>query len=245
MRLIFIGCNVLARVAFQQAAVTKNIIDLDLIELGLHVHPDELRQTLQARIKDIQNPPYEAILLGYGLCGRSTAGLKAMHIPIIIPRAHDCITIFLGSRKRYLEEFNKAPGTYWFVQDYMERLDRVYSFLGVGANSSEELEKIHNDYIAKYGGVKADFLMESLHGWQKNYSRAIYVKTHKCDQAVYEKTAADMAMKNHWSFEKIMADPILITKLMAGNWDSDFLVVKPGETIQMIDSDDVILCKND
>lgn len=40
---------------------------------------------------------------------------------LVIPRAHDCITLYLGSRQRYLEQFNARPGTYWYSLDYLER----------------------------------------------------------------------------------------------------------------------------
>ena len=41
------------------------------------------------------------MVLAYGLCGGVTAGLHAGSITLVIPRAHDFITIFLGSRDRY------------------------------------------------------------------------------------------------------------------------------------------------
>ena len=51
------------------------------------------------------------ILLGYGLCSRRTAGLTTDHTPLVIPSAHDCITLFLGSSKRYTKRFEESLGT--------------------------------------------------------------------------------------------------------------------------------------
>jgi len=56
---------------------------------------------------------HDAIVLAHGLCGEATAGLRAGSIPLVVPRSHDCITIFLGSRDRYTTEFTGNPGTYW------------------------------------------------------------------------------------------------------------------------------------
>ena len=42
----------------------------------------------------------EAIVLAYGLCGRGTAGLRPLRHKLVIPRAHDCITVFMGNCKR-------------------------------------------------------------------------------------------------------------------------------------------------
>jgi hypothetical protein len=240
LRLKFIGCDVLARLAYQQAAGSKHLIDFDLLELGLHIYPAKLRDALQAKIDTVLNPPYEAILLGYGLCGQSTAGLTAKNVPIIIPRAHDCITLFLGSRQKYKEQFEKAPGTYWFVQDYLERSSGMNSFLGVGANSSEELDRIYNEYVIKYGIENANYLMETLHRWQGNYSRAVFISTQAKPPESLLISAKEKANENRWQFETIAVDPNLITRLMEGLWDHDFLIVNPGETIQMIVSDDII-----
>ena len=41
---------------------------------------------------------YDAILLGYGLCGNGLAGVTARHTRLVLPRAHDCIGILMGSR---------------------------------------------------------------------------------------------------------------------------------------------------
>ena len=61
--------------------------------------------------------------MGYGLCGQATAGLTAAGLPVVVPRAHDCITLFLGSRREYQHQFEDFPGTYWYAQDYVERDD--------------------------------------------------------------------------------------------------------------------------
>ena len=61
------------------------------------------------------------MLFGYGLCGMGLVGLTARPKPVVIPRAHDCITLFLGSRERYLEYFNAHPGVYFKTTGWIER----------------------------------------------------------------------------------------------------------------------------
>jgi hypothetical protein len=240
MKVRFIGRDVLARVAHQQAAYSKLTIDFDLLELGLHIHPGILRENLQAKLDQVSNPPYEAVLLGYGLCGQATLGLKAMNTPVIVPRAHDCVTLFLGSRKRYMEQFFKEPGTYWFIQDYMERLHGISTLLGVGADANEDRERIYHDYVQKYGQDNADYLMKYLQGWQKNHRRAIFLDTCPMKKNRYRELANEKANQFHWSFEQMQVDPTLIAKFLQGEWDEDFLVLEPGETIQMADPDRIV-----
>jgi len=63
---------------------------------------------------------FHAITIGYGLCGRGVAGIRARNLPLIIPRIHDCIAGFLGSHQRYMKEFSKTPGTYWFTRGFIQ-----------------------------------------------------------------------------------------------------------------------------
>ena len=114
-------------------------------------------------------------MLAYGLCGAATAGLRAGSIPLVVPRAHDCITLFLGSRDRYTAEFTGHPGTYWYVQEFVERSDDEGQFAGMGAVSDAEARATYQEYVAKYGEDNAAYLMEALGGWRSHYDRAAYV----------------------------------------------------------------------
>ena len=112
MRLLALTCEVLARSVYLCAARSPHVVDVHLNRRGLHDDPPNLRTILQGEIDGV-NAPYDAIVLAYGLCGGATSGLRAGSIPLVAPRAHDCITIFLGSRARYTTEFTGNPGTYW------------------------------------------------------------------------------------------------------------------------------------
>ncbi|MEA3224886.1 MAG: DUF1638 domain-containing protein, partial [Planctomycetota bacterium] len=108
MRLQFISCKVMQREAYFCAARSKNIVDVVLMEQGLHDTPDELRKEVQKALGntlDIQGRPYDASLLGYGLCSNGIVGLSAK-IPIVVPRGHDCVTLLLGSKEKYQEYFD-------------------------------------------------------------------------------------------------------------------------------------------
>ena len=79
---------------------------------GLHdLGSDRMRSRVQEAIDGVKASDYDAILMGYGLCNNGLAGIVARHIPIVLPRAHDCITLFMGSRERYITYFNDHPGS--------------------------------------------------------------------------------------------------------------------------------------
>lgn len=242
MRLLCLSCEVLARPLYLCAARSPHIVDIELYAKGLHNDPADLRQKLQARIDAGSGAPYDAIVMGYGLCGQATAGLIARTIPLVIPRAHDCITLFLGSRESYQHQFTNFSGTYWYAHDYIERSDGSGGALSLGAGSTTGLDKTYEEYVAKYGQENADYLMEVLGGWQKHYKRAAYIDMGVADGAEVEATAQAEAARRGWVFDRVAGDMVLIKRLVDGDWVDDFLVLQPGEHVTMTYDEGVIGC---
>jgi uncharacterized protein DUF1638 len=243
MRLVALTCEVLARSVYLCAARSPHVVDVRLNRRGLHDDAPNLRSVLQGEIDEIA-APYDAVVLAYGLCGGATAGLRAGAIPLVIPRAHDCITLFLGDRARYQAEFSANPGTYWYVQDYLERTDDGSAFGGVGAVSDAAARATHAEYAAKFGADNAAYLMELLGGWSSHYNRAAFVEMNLAAPeaaAAAEARARDDAERRGWQFAKLAGELILIRRLIDGDWDSaDFLVVQTGEQLAMSYDEGVI-----
>lgn len=232
MRLKGIFCEVLARQVYYLAAFTPHIVDLELVGKGLHNEPDVLRAELQKRIDATPQGQYDAILLGYGLCSNSIAGLVCAHTQMVVPRAHDCITLYLGSGERYSAEFRANPGTYWYTPDYIERggiADRV----PLGASTdSKDMEQVYREYVEKYGQDNADYLMEVMGAWQKHYNRAAYIETQEIQLPDYTPQIRELAQRRGWNFERLAGSFIILRDLIEGRWTEDrFLVVPPGHTI--------------
>ncbi len=236
MRLLALTCEVLARSVYLCAARSPHVVDVRLNRRGLHDNPPNLRTILQAEIDGI-GQPYDAVVLAYGLCGGATAGLRAGGIPLVVPRAHDCITVFLGSRDRYAREFTDHPGTYWYVQDYVERTDDGSAFGGVGAVSDADALATYQQYVTKYGEDNASYLMEALGAWRSHYDRAAFVDMAVADPhgaAAVEARTREDAERRGWTFEKLAGELVLVRRLIDADWrDEDFLVVKPGQQLAM------------
>ncbi|NLT72681.1 MAG: DUF1638 domain-containing protein [Chloroflexi bacterium] len=231
MRLKLIACEVLARQAYYVAALGKHVVDIELIAKGLHDEPDSLRTFLQDRIDAVPEGQYDAILLGYGLCSNSTATLIARHTQIVLPRAHDCITLFLGSAERYSTEFSETPGTFWYMADYIERGNASGGRLAaLGAAVEEgEMRTLYEDYVTRYGRDNADYLMEVMGAWQKHYSRAAYIENPDMPLPDYRDDVRQLADRRSWRFEQLEGSLSLVHDLLAGEWTDDrFLVIPPG-----------------
>jgi Protein of unknown function (DUF1638) len=243
MRLKCIGCDALARPLYLCAATSPHIVDVVLLLRGLHNNPLDLRTRLQQEI-DATPPEYEATVLAYGLCGGATAGLAARSVPVVVPRAHDCITVFLGGRARYQEEFDAHPGTYWYVQDYLERDDGTGGMaLGVGIATDEDLQKTYEEYLRKYGKDNADYLIEMLGAFAAHYDRAALIDLGISDISAIEAKARAAAERRGWAFERVTGSLDLLRRLVGGEWEEDFLVLQPGEQLAMSYDDGVVVAR--
>jgi hypothetical protein len=241
MRLYEIACDVVARPVYLCAARSPHVVDLRLFERGLHNEPTSLRDRLQEAV-DSAPPTAEAIVLGYGLCGGATAGIVARDRPVVLPRAHDCITLFLGARERYAEEHARAA-TYWYVADQLERNDGYRAGVGglaIGSDTDEQMAATRAEYVARYGEDNADYLMEVLGGWRAHYGRAAFVSWGVADEAAAEAAARDEAERRGWAFERLEGSMVLLRRLLDGDWDDDFLVLRPGERLAMSWDDGVV-----
>lgn len=213
------------REAYFCAARSKNIIDVVLMQQGLHNEPEKLRCQVQKaldRTADVQGRDYDASLLGYGLCSNGIVGLSAK-IPVVVPRGHDCITLLLGSKEKYQEYFDSHRGVYWFSPGWIETNTQP---------GKERYEHTLKQYIEKYGQDNAEYLMQVEQGWMKEYNWATYIDwgfTNAQEEKEYTRSCAEFL---GWNYDEIKGDPSLIQRLLDGEWtESDFLIVKTGQKI--------------
>lgn len=244
MRLKCIGCDALARIIYLSAAHSPHLVDVSMLKLGLHRNPADLQARLQIQIDECVGQGYDAIVMVYGLCGRATAGITARDIPVIIPRAHDCITLFLGSRERYTEQHENTPGTYWYSLDYIERgsIDGTLTALGAaGIDNTWNIENEYDQYVAKYGKDNADYLMEMMGAWRSHYNRAAFIDMGIGNSQAVEAKAQDEANRRGWVYERLAGDMIMVRRLLNGDWTKDYLVLQPGQRLGM-SYDESIIC---
>jgi hypothetical protein len=224
-RFQFIVCKVMQREAYFCAARSKNIVDVVLMEQGLHDQPDKLRSEVQKALErtcDIQGRPYDASLLSYGLCSNGILGLFAT-IPIVVPRGHDCITLLLGSKERYKEYFDSHRGVYWYSPGWIESGKQP---------SQHRYEQLLKEYKEKYGADNAQYLMEVEQKWIKEYNWAAYVDWGLVDCEQYKEFTKQAAKFLGWNYDELVGDPGLMRRLVNGQWNhSEFLIVHPGQKI--------------
>ena len=136
-RVYIIACGVLAKDIEAIAKKLPLTIGTHYLPAGLHERPNKLRRKLQAAIDRAANTgEWDRIVVGYGVCGRGTVDVRAQDIPLVIPRVHDCIALFLGGDNRYQEQFKQYPGTYYISHGWYEAkslskaADRRHAWMG-------------------------------------------------------------------------------------------------------------------
>lgn len=239
MKNIAIVCDVMKN-DFQKIVKSKDINNLDFIfmEQQLHNTPDIMREKLQEEINKIDGS-YEKIILGYGLCSNGIAGLVSDNHEIIIPKVDDCISLFLGSKERYLEEFKKDPGTYYFCKGWIEFGGDPYRgyLLWTGKENKIPKEWLRGKEIygsRKYDEATARLLIAEL---LKNYTRIVLINNNDIEEIHREYISHMIAFLNEVLDRQIILEEIegsfkYIEKLINYSWDQkNFLRIKPGEKI--------------
>lgn len=231
MRYKLICCEVFLREACLSIANSPHSVDPEFTPKGAHDMSSYLRELLQKKIDETENQGvHDAILLGYGLCGNGTVGLKNSKIPLVIPRAHDCCTIFLGSREKFVEYFKDDLSAEWSSVGYMERGNNYTRQTDTTQILGLDME--YGELVKKYGEDNAQYLWETLHP-KKHNKELIFIDVPETARPEYLEKLKQEAEKQGKSVRILPGDIRIIQSLVNGNWDEkDFLIVPPGHTIK-------------
>jgi hypothetical protein len=243
MRLKLISCEVLTREMEHVVARSPHLIDSEMLPLGLHDLGASMRPHLQERVDAADRAGYDAILLGYALCGRGTEGLRAGRTKLVLARVHDCIGLLMGSRHRYQDYFNDHPGVYYRSPGWIEFqtpgqiIDQVYASANNVLGERRSLEEL----IAKYGEENGQYLFEQFNAFRRHYSGLTYITTGVPSDDASRILARAEAEKEGWVFEDIQGSLTLLEQLVNGEWDTaDFLVVPPGSSVRGTLGDSIV-----
>lgn len=213
--MVFLACKVFEGSVRHPADAQARFLDY-----GLHQVPKKLQKTLQEEIEAIEQP--SLIVLGYGLCGNGLHELHAGKHTLIVPKADDCVAIFMGSRQRYLDQFFANPGTYYLTKGWFE----------VGSDPLTEF----NNLEEKYGPETADWLMEQQY---RHYRQLIFVALTEEDLTRYRPRALEVAeycQRFGMVYDEYLGSGDFIGKLeqalaSPNSFSQEFIIVRPGETL--------------
>lgn len=210
------------RVAVLACAVFREELELlapptariSYLEQSLHRTPHIMAEAIQRELDRLEPGSVDKVVLAYGLCSNGIVGVKATRGKLLIPKAHDCIALFLGSFQRYREEHQKAPGTYYLTPGWIrEKKDP----LGVMAEYTERISPEDAEWCMR----------EEL----KHYTRVVLVDT----GLVPIEPSRPRAQKNAdffgLSYEELQGSQVLMESFFNGEPEHHFFVIEHGETV--------------
>ena len=189
-------------------------IDFAFISMGLHLHPQKLNKELQRLISESSG--YEKIILAFGLCGGAVKGLKAADSPLVIPRVHDCIPIFLGSKSRYTALHSQEHGTFYLTCGWMMTEKNILSE--------------HQRIVEKHGEKKALRIITRMYD---SYRRVLFIHTgcqEEADSLRQSQQIAELLAVRH---ETAQGESSYLDKLVNGPWPhEEFITIAPYQTVK-------------
>jgi hypothetical protein len=241
LRLQVIACPVFQRELELLAGEAKTALTFRHLEMSLHEGAGgTLRAALQAAVDEVQPGRCDAIVIAYGLCNRGIVGLQARSLPVVIPRAHDCIGMLLGGTRSYLRQLELQPGTYFQSAGWLEHLPaggdiRPQMSFGPGYDLKRD------ELVAKYGEENADYLIEEFTKFTQHYERLAFISTPVPEVAKWEAAARQTAQTRRWKFERLTGDLGWLRRLVNGEWNQrEFLTLQPRERV-VLRSDDLLI----
>lgn len=242
MKLKLISCEVFYREMCSAIAQSPNQVDLEFLPKGLHdLGAEEMRARVQEVIDAVDTTRYDGIVLGYGLCNNGLHGIVAPDVPMVLPRAHDCITLFFGSKERYLEYFHSHPGVYFKTSGWIERGEVGEELKQLSIGHATGMDRSYEELVEQYGEDNAKYLYETLCHDKKNYGQFTFIKMGVEPDDRFETQTREDAKARGWTFEKEHGDMSIIQKLIDGLWDEEvFLLVPPGQSIKACYDDGIV-----
>ena len=200
------------------------------LEMGLHDRPDELRRRLQAEIDNLDTEPGdEPILLLYALCGGGLNGIQARRRPLILPRAHDCIALLLGSNERHRDIQKDCIGTYFYSRGWI-RERRV-----PGPDRAAWLRDLYAD---RFDEEMIAELIEADAEAFEHYEQACFIRTPAAEEG--ESYCKRCAAHLGWRFKAEEADTRWLRDFLTGPHDNArFVTVSPGQTLRASGDEDI------
>jgi hypothetical protein len=225
------------------AAATGRSAPLVWIPAGLHERPERLRDHLQDlvdrldagaeaggpvslgsvrpglgpaadRAEEVSVPAgVTHVVLALGFCGNGLLALRSRVLPLVFPRVDDCISLFL-SDGGLREDIRRDARAFYFTRGWLDH--------------DNPLLQSYDRWVELKGPEEAlRFRKMSLRG----YERVTLIDTGAFP--FDESAARTQALADELDLDHARAGGslVLLERLLTGPWDSEVVVVPPGEAI--------------
>lgn len=176
------------------------------VEREMHNYPARLREELQTRLDAMES---DTVLLAFAQCGNAVAGLEARRSTLVLPRFADCVHLLRSA----------SPGDPGQVE--MDTLYTFPGFLELRGGLFKEFDRCRQ----RYGPEKAQWICRMM---VRHYRAVSLMDTGAVDPTPFAPAAEDLAQLLGLTCESCSGSYRVLTKLFAGQWDDEFIVVPRG-----------------
>jgi hypothetical protein len=156
--------------------------------------------------------------------------LQARKTKLVLPRAHDCCTILLGSKERFQEHFQAHPSIPFSSVGYLER-GNYY----VRTDEGDGQIRYGDQYAAlveQYGEDNAKYIWESMHpkDLEPLHNRVVFIDIPETSHLGRAAGFRERAERDGKECLQLQGSLDIIRRLLDGDWNpADFLIVEPGQ----------------
>ncbi|MDP2158558.1 MAG: DUF1638 domain-containing protein [Nitrospirota bacterium] len=186
--------------------------DTVFLEQDLHQNPDDLRQCIQESIIKAEGAGAETIILFFGYCGGALEGIVAARANLVVPKAHDCISLILGKRRD-----GTAP----------DESDTFYLSGGWLDYASDPYKK-YLELVEEYDEETARWCACEM---MKAYRKLVFISNEVSPALHYREAGLKFAEFFKLSYRETDGDISWMQRLIKLRECEDVLVLGPGEII--------------
>ncbi len=215
MRDVLIACETIKpEIDMILSEAGNRFAEIRWLQSGLHAVTKSLHDELQKQLDAVEEADH--VVLGFGACGNSLAGLTTGRYQTIIPHVDDCISLLMGSYESKRKALD-AGSTYFLSYGWMQ--------------GDFNLARQYADCVGKHGKQIADMVYQQLMGCYKYLG---ILETGVMDIESMMKETAAIADELSLEQRPLMGDPELLRSLLTGPWEDErFLCVGSNSVVDM------------
>lgn len=187
---------------------------VEYLDQGLHRTPDLLRDTVAAKLKEMEEAPgLDTVILAYGYCGGGLKEITAQRVRLVVPAVHDCIPLLLG---RFPQRDTGQPAAFYLSAGWIDH----------GQTPFTEFQRTKE----KYGEEDALWVGREM---LKGYDRVTLVTSSLTEDPRYPEHARQSAALFGLAYDEAPAGFGWLKALLAGGEGLGCLIVPPDTPLEL------------
>ncbi|MDR0459416.1 MAG: DUF1638 domain-containing protein [Coriobacteriales bacterium] len=223
MKTAILACKTIREELLLAESRVNSGYEIHWVESNLHNVPEKLTEGIQVLLDQLDD--YDRVLLAFGFCGGSVAGIRTHSFDLYVPRIDDCISLMIGSIKQR-ELLSEGHRSIYLTKGWLDHESNIWSE--------------YQYSVDKFGEKTAQYVIESMFG---NYDWLSLIDTGAYDITTIFEQADQIAERFGMERVVIPGTVAYFEQLLTGPYDEKlFLHVQPHS---LLTADELVLNTED